>query len=143
MSRASRRPVFRFRTIQNHPKDVIGALGHNPFVKRRMHEFGPNKERIVMQSNPPSHRQLAVPGFPQNISAAPNVVDLAAFRRARNGLNNRKVQRLIACVAAALLMPTVVLGPVVTWLLLSIRRGVLMGARAKSKMAHANSQPAA
>lgn len=89
----------------------------------------------MMQLHSPGPRLLAEPGcgFPQSVSPGPNVVDLAAFRRARmadaaNGLKRRSdvvraddrghlPPQLVACFAVAFITMAVVVAPLVAWLL--------------------------
>jgi hypothetical protein len=90
----------------------------------------------MMQLHSPGPRLLAEPGsgFPQSVSLGPNVVDLAAFRRARMGdaADAHKLRsdvllraddrghpllQLIACCAAAVIAMAAIAGPLVAWLL--------------------------
>ena len=89
----------------------------------------------MMQLHSPGPRLLAVPGigFPQGVSLGPNVVDLAAFRRARMAdaadAHRRRSDvvraddrghlplQLIASFAAAFIAMAAIVGPLVAWLL--------------------------
>jgi hypothetical protein len=89
----------------------------------------------MMQLHSPGPRLLAEPGsgLPQSVPLGPNVVDLAAFRRARMAdaadAHKRRSDvaraddrghpplQLIACFAVAFITMAVVVAPLVAWLL--------------------------
>lgn len=89
----------------------------------------------MMQLHSPSSRPLAVPaiGFPQDLSSGANVIDLAAFRRARNpdvvtaprprddvvraDDQDHLPPHLIAFFTVGIISLAAVVGPLLAWLL--------------------------